>query len=366
MTSNEVNLVEPVHGKFHVITGANGTGKTRYLSSLSAKILSELDRGAGEYSRMLCLSGTVYDKFPRVKIEERVNDRYIYLGNKTNNNMFSEISPFRNLSTHLLSDRADNQERSGLAQRILETIGFENTLKLKFRRARNTVDATLASAGLELQISLGENYRIGDIESLRREQIEDSKIHLSGITVIKGGAPYELEELSSGERLYLLVVLGICFCTENNSLILFDEPENSLHPKWQTKLIQDINLVVREISDNSTIVIATHSPLIVSSAPNVDSFIRNLPTQDGWLDFEFFGRNSDAILESQFGLLSPRSLTVMSSVQNCLSALTMVQSDPQIFLNAVSVLDSLEINFEAEDPLYTTVKEIFAIRRAMQ
>lgn len=45
----------------------------------------------------------------------------------------------------------------------------------------------------------------------------------------------------------------------NNSVILIDEPEISLHPQWQKKIID----VYESIGKNNQFIIATHSPHII-------------------------------------------------------------------------------------------------------
>jgi predicted ATP-binding protein involved in virulence len=47
----------------------------------------------------------------------------------------------------------------------------------------------------------------------------------------------------------------------NNSVILIDEPEISLHPSWQQKIIK----VYENIGENNQIIIATHSPHVIAN-----------------------------------------------------------------------------------------------------
>ena len=49
------------------------------------------------------------------------------------------------------------------------------------------------------------------------------------------------------------------FLDVNNSVILIDEPEISLHPEWQRKIIN----VYESIGENNQFIIATHSPHII-------------------------------------------------------------------------------------------------------
>ncbi|CRM39489.1 MULTISPECIES: AAA family ATPase [Pseudomonas] len=71
------------------------------------------------------------------------------------------------------------------------------------------------------------------------------------------------EDLSSGQWSWLAGFAGLCAGITQESLILIDEPENSLHPIWQQTYVPTLNKILREFK-GSQAVIVTHSPLIAS------------------------------------------------------------------------------------------------------
>lgn len=73
------------------------------------------------------------------------------------------------------------------------------------------------------------------------------------------GNEFDITGLSSGEKQLFLRALSLKFLEVNNSVILIDEPEISLHPQWQKKIID----VYETIGKNNQIIIATHSPHII-------------------------------------------------------------------------------------------------------
>ncbi|GAB02145.1 hypothetical protein ACT4_025_01070 [Acinetobacter sp. NBRC 100985] len=73
-----------------------------------------------------------------------------------------------------------------------------------------------------------------------------------------------MNELSSGEK-QLLIILGQALLQEQKQTIyIADEPELSLHLKWQTSLTNAITT----LNPKAQIIFATHSPDIVAAQQN--------------------------------------------------------------------------------------------------
>lgn len=75
------------------------------------------------------------------------------------------------------------------------------------------------------------------------------------------GKEFDITELSSGEKQLFLRALSLKFLEVNNSIILIDEPEISLHPQWQRKIIN----LYESIGENNQLIIATHSPHVIGN-----------------------------------------------------------------------------------------------------
>jgi predicted ATP-binding protein involved in virulence len=104
--------------------------------------------------------------------------------------------------------------------------------------------------------------------------------------VSQTGQEISLEKLSSG-NLYLIQrmvsLLGKMYSIhilnkhpiedlcKAQGVLLIDEAENHLHPKWQKTFIQSI----QEIFPNLQLIVTTHSPFIVSSVENAKIFVCN-------------------------------------------------------------------------------------------
>jgi len=75
---------------------------------------------------------------------------------------------------------------------------------------------------------------------------------------------FTLDELSTGEKTLLSKVLYLYFQDYKDKVVLIDEPELSLHPSWQNKVLKIYENFAKE--NNCQIIIATHSPHIIGSA----------------------------------------------------------------------------------------------------
>lgn len=74
------------------------------------------------------------------------------------------------------------------------------------------------------------------------------------------GNALNLSRLSSGEKEMIVLFYQILFETQNEALLLIDEPEISLHISWQRSFINDLIKVAKH--KELTVVVATHSPQI--------------------------------------------------------------------------------------------------------
>lgn len=70
-------------------------------------------------------------------------------------------------------------------------------------------------------------------------------------------------QLSTGEQNQIVLLYDLIFKTPENSILLIDEPESSLHVAWQNDFVSDMQVIASK--KNLQIIVATHSPIIVSN-----------------------------------------------------------------------------------------------------
>lgn len=80
-----------------------------------------------------------------------------------------------------------------------------------------------------------------------------------------GSHDLDFEYLSEGEKQILTVLGLVSLLQEDETLFLLDEPDTHLNPRWKVKYLE----LVRDCAaknDNDQLIIATHDPLLISSA----------------------------------------------------------------------------------------------------
>jgi len=111
---------------------------------------------------------------------------------------------------------------------------------------------------------------------------------------------YNFTRLSTGEQHLITLFTRLGRNIKDNSFILLDEPDISLHPQWQkefNKLL--LKLIVKLDLKNIHIIITTHSPFILSDLPKENVIFLEKGKQV-YPDIETFGANIHTLLSHGF------------------------------------------------------------------
>lgn len=106
-------------------------------------------------------------------------------------------------------------------------------------------------------------------ETLKFKGIDDSSTKEKKIIFEKNGKEISIDDLSTGEK--QIVFRGAHLLKNSNSIsggiVLIDEPELSMHPKWQEKILQYYrNLFSKNGKQTVQMIIATHSEYVLRAA----------------------------------------------------------------------------------------------------
>ncbi len=165
------------------------------------------------------------------------------------------------------------------------------------------------------------------------------------------GEKFEINDLSTGEKTLLSKVLYLYFQDYTDKVILIDEPELSLHPSWQNKVLKIYENFAKQ--NNCQIIIATHSPHIISSAKN--EYLRFLrKDEEGKIEaidnITAYGRDIEWVLQ-QMGVADTRLPKITKRFDEIQELI-----NNQEFDKADDALDKLEYVIGEND------KDILALR----
>lgn len=168
-------------------------------------------------------------------------------------------------------------------RKLLQTLLSKKSKNIKMDEGPNMVNAVFSLPLMQIILNLNDAYSNFDKEmsgilssyEYISENIKDfsgnklilEKNELNEFKFKKIGT--DIEKFSTGEKqlITFLVYSAIELPTDTPALVIIDEPELSLHVKWQNKLIRNILK-----KNNIKIFSATHSPYIINRK-EVDSFI---------------------------------------------------------------------------------------------
>ncbi len=175
-----------------------------------------------------------------------------------------------------------------------------------------------------------------------------SSIHYTKNIVLfkdNNGNEFDIDKLSTGEKTLLSKVLYLFFQDYKNKIILIDEPELSLHPSWQNRVLKIYENFAK--ANNCQVIIATHSPHIIGSAKN--EYLRILRKNDeGYIevvkDLKAEGRDINSILFDVMGEVAYRPIEFDNKIDRLHIAI-----DNKKFDEANQRLDELKASYGEDD-----------------
>lgn len=187
-------------------------------------------------------------------------------------------------------------------------------------------------------------------------------IHLLDLKIEKTNiGPILLRRASSGEQCVFVMMLGIAGHISDNSYIFIDEPEISLHPSWQEKIIE---LFMRTFSNyrGCHFFIATHSPQIISRLKEDNCFVISLENSSVYKADKFYRRSSDFQLAELFntpGVQNEYITRMAFSLLSNLKSKRRVDEKDYASLEKLLMFGRVIDDFDPVHDLILSVKEVF-------
>ena len=288
--------------RINIIIGKNGTGKTQLLSHLANSLSGytenkETDRFIGErppIDKVMSISYSAFDCFkkpPQEHSDKRSVFSYVYCGIQSENGTLSLEALKSNLFKAYQTVKS--KQRIDVWKEVLSELMEEEH--------QRTVEAIIA-----------ENF--------------------------------DAINLSSGQQILICTMTELIANIENESVILFDEPEIHLHPNAISNVMRMFYRLLDEF--NSYAIFTTHSPIILQEIPS--KYIQILERIDGTPyvrkpDVECFGNNISDIIFDVFDVKGSESnfKTIIRKIsQNKTSDQIKELFNNQLSLNALIYLEN--------------------------
>jgi AAA15 family ATPase/GTPase len=217
---------------------------------------------------------------------------------------------------------------------------------------------------IEHLIKLGATIESHGTNLLSMLQILDTKKMLYKIdfkVINKASeAKYGIDELSEGEKQLLCVIGGLKLSQQNECLVLLDEPDTHLNPKWSWEYDSLLRYALdKSQQKSSTIILATHDPVIISGLKKEQVLIATV--LNGRLSYSQPNRNprgqgvANVLTSEYFGLPSSLDKNTQDILNERLflafkPALTGEERQRLKFIN--QSLNDLGLSISFRDPAY--------------
>ncbi len=178
------------------------------------------------------------------------------------------------------------------------------------------------------------------------------------LVVHKGEETFDLAQLSDGERSVIAMVIDLCKRLallnpnlanplEGKGIVLIDEIELHLHPKWQREIIETF----RTTFPNIQFIMSTHSPFVIQSLQGGE-----LISLDGEIEAEYANQNiedvAEDIMDVEIPQRSKRYVEMMKIASEYYRKLKEAETNSNIDVSELKQeLDALSVRY-SNDPFF--------------
>lgn len=299
-----------------VLAGVNGTGKTTVLEVIydyfenfqndKNKINIELDLEEENYINQNNISKETYlNNLIKDSIKKEKTPKVIYVPAEIN---------FQKVKFNLLA-LYKKRFLNKIDSYIIADIPFYIQMRI-INTANKESEKKLGNVRDEIIAEINGIFDILDMDT-RLIGMSTETTEILPIFTNLSGDKFDINELSSGEKQLFLRTLAIKMLNPENSIILIDEPELSLHPKWQQRIVD----VYKKIGKNNQIIIATHSPHILGSVRKENIMLLDkddegkIVVRTGDELYDSYGQPTERILEDIMGLKTTRNQEIFDKLE---------------------------------------------------
>lgn len=300
-------------------------------------------------SRVLVVSFMVNDKF--IFSKNDVTESYRYLGVRSSTNSTYTSSINRKITDNLI--KAVNSNLVPQIKDMLALLKFDPYLEIEVTEIR------------EKKLYFKESY-IMDLGTLDTPvHIDDSEYNKNTIITIyfkKDNDKITFDLCSSGEKHILFAFTGILSQIRDNSLILIDEPEISLHPEWQMLYITTLYKLFGKYR-NCLFVIASHSHYFVSDLkPETSSIIAfykdDRLSKSRLISYSTYAWSAENIIYNVFGIRTTRNYYFEADLNALIILMEEYSGNEKEKVEIQKLTDKLKhYLYDSKDPLFAVIEQ---------
>lgn len=259
--------------RINAFVGKNATGKTSILNEI-AKSMSGAEISDGEFtpqkplfSKVITISYSAFDEMYKPFEDESVRRKE-----------HDENKKYSYIYCGLRSSKG-----------ILEIKEME---KMFWRAYGNIKEQKRLNTWVDIFSNIFDESFLDEVEEFSKLEVSDTFTR----------------NLSSGQKILLYTISEVIANIQQQSLLMFDEPETHLHPNAIANFMRLFYSILEKF--DSYAIISTHSPLIMQEVPSKYTHIFNRYGNSTLIqkpDTEFFGENISNITNDLFEVLENES-----------------------------------------------------------
>ena len=305
----------------NILIGENGSGKSTLLNNIRKYYINNRNE------KVIAIANTVFDKFTKDKSAKHKVLRASQGRSLIKNTIFNAFKILAN----------NNDKRLYNIAKILEYIEFSPEIGIRVRGIENNfreklIDSSLPEEQKEDMLYFLNRFNEYDILShtirinLYKNDFDDivnsSLIQIFlyekklkeldlikdvELFLFKGNYTIPINQASSGELSIISTLIYIATIIDSETVILIDEPENSLHPKWQVEYIERLLDIFYYYEPK--VVIATHSLLIIDGTENISNSVNIFKSLNGQFRLcnHDISRNIEETYQKYFDITTPEN-----------------------------------------------------------
>ena len=218
----------------------------------------------------------------------------------------------KTLDNHIVGERSNSRLSTEINQLIVDIQAYDDAIMAREMRKALELDPKSCISDIHCEQLMDRFTKAFSLmfDNLKYSKIENVANHKE-IYFTKNGKEIPIEKLSSGEK---QIIYRGCFLLKNvkslsNSFVFIDEPEISMHPSWQLKIMDYYKQIFTDESGEQVaqIFVVTHSPFIIHNQNRKDDKVVILKYSDNG-DIvvsdkpEYYDWSSPALVEDAFNI----------------------------------------------------------------